>query len=179
MRYVLGFICALALGLMGCSETSGTGGSAGTSGTGGSAGTSGTGGSAGHGGECGLDAVFDCPCQRPLGDYCEGEDSRFASCPTWAQALATTEKFAVDFGCGCAAPWPFAATAGQCGDFRYVQRDCGDEYIEFFDASGTLVAAYWWTDQCGWVCPGSCSVDYGPVPECELEQELDFCEQND
>lgn len=36
MRYLVGFICLLALGVMGCSETTGDGGSGGTSGTGGS-----------------------------------------------------------------------------------------------------------------------------------------------
>jgi hypothetical protein len=35
MRYLIGFVCVLALGLMGCSETSGTGGSGGVAGTGG------------------------------------------------------------------------------------------------------------------------------------------------
>ena len=50
MRYLFGFVCVCALGLMplvGCSETSGdggSGGSGGTAGTGGSAGTGGTGG---------------------------------------------------------------------------------------------------------------------------------------
>ena len=37
MRYLFGFICALALGLMGCSETSGTGGNGGHGGGGGNA----------------------------------------------------------------------------------------------------------------------------------------------
>ena len=36
MRYIVGLIFVLALGVMGCSETAGTGGSGGTSGTGGS-----------------------------------------------------------------------------------------------------------------------------------------------
>ena len=35
MRYLLGFVCVLALGLVGCSETAGTGGSGGEGGTGG------------------------------------------------------------------------------------------------------------------------------------------------
>lgn len=41
MRYLAGLVCALALGVMRCSETSGTGGSGGTSGTGGDGGTGG------------------------------------------------------------------------------------------------------------------------------------------
>jgi len=35
MRYLVGFVCVLALGVMGCSETAGTGGSGGTAGVGG------------------------------------------------------------------------------------------------------------------------------------------------
>jgi hypothetical protein len=38
MRYLFGFICVLALGIMGCSETSGTGGSGGSAGDGGAGG---------------------------------------------------------------------------------------------------------------------------------------------
>ena len=47
MRYLFGFICMLALGVMGCSETAGTGGGGGSAGNGGSGST---GGSAGTGG---------------------------------------------------------------------------------------------------------------------------------
>ena len=47
MRYLFGFMCVLALGLMGCSETTGTGGSGGTAGMGGDGGTGGNGGSGG------------------------------------------------------------------------------------------------------------------------------------
>ena len=50
MRYLFGFLCVCALGVMplvGCSETSGDGGSGGSAGTGGSAGSGGTGGAGG------------------------------------------------------------------------------------------------------------------------------------
>jgi len=63
MRYVLGFICVLALGLMGCSETTGAGGSGGTGavgGDGGTGGSGGTGGMAGSGGTGGM-VVAECP----------------------------------------------------------------------------------------------------------------------
>jgi len=173
MRYLFGLLCVCALGvvpLVGCTETAGTGGSGGMAGTGGD-------GGAGGMPDCRNDAV-DCPCQRPLDHYCEGADSRLDSCPTWEQAIAAAEKSAVRTGCDCFL-FPAAFGAGRCGDLQYVREDCGDEYIEFFDASGTLVAAYWWTDGCGLTCPGSCSVDYGFRPECELEQEQDFCDQND
>ena len=42
MRYFIGLVCVLALGLMGCSETAGTGGSGGAAGMGGDGGTGGT-----------------------------------------------------------------------------------------------------------------------------------------
>ena len=115
-----------------------------------------------------------CPCQRPLDHYCEGSE-----CPTWEEAVADAEQRAMP-SCGDCSPFPPEALgAGRCGDLRYVREDCGDERIEYFDASGTLVAAYWWTDGCGVVCPGSCSVDYGFRAECQLEQEQDFCDQNE
>ena len=53
MRYLFGFMCVCALGMMplvGCSETSGDGGNGGTAGDGGSGGTAGDGGSGGTGG---------------------------------------------------------------------------------------------------------------------------------
>jgi hypothetical protein len=106
----------------------------------------------------------DGKCRSPLSEYCTG-----SSCPTHEQAIAAAEE--CGFGC-----W---SEAGRCGDFRYVRADCNEyeDAFEYFDASGTLVAVRWWSDECGQFCPGSCSVDYGPAPECELEQEQDFCEQ--
>jgi hypothetical protein len=50
MRYLFGFVCVCALGVMplvGCSDNNGGGGSGGSAGTGGSAGSGGTGGSGG------------------------------------------------------------------------------------------------------------------------------------
>jgi hypothetical protein len=113
---------------------------------------------------------FSCPCARPLDEYCEG-----SSCPTYEEALAAAENRAVQSGCDCG-PWSADFGAGRCGDLRYVREDCIEEHIPYFDASGTLVAAHWWTDDCGHVCQHSCSVDYGFRPECEKEQEQDFCE---
>jgi hypothetical protein len=147
MRCLLRLLCVCALGVLpaiGCSETASE--------------------------PC---EPFNCPCRRPLDDYCES-----SACPTWEQAIAAAEQHAVQSGCDCGM-WPADFGAGRCGDLRYVRENCGDEYIEFFDASGTLVAAYWWTDGCGLVCPGSCSVDYGFRPACELEPEQEFCDQND
>jgi len=45
MRYLIGFVCVLALSIVGCSETAGTGGSGGVGGQGGDGGSGGEGGS--------------------------------------------------------------------------------------------------------------------------------------
>jgi hypothetical protein len=131
MRYLVGFVFVLVLGVAGCGDSDGK-------------------------------------CHSPLSEYCTG-----SSCPTHEQAIAAAEELNCG-GFGC------RSVAGRCGDFRYVSADCNEyeDALEYFDASGTLVAVQWWTDECGQVCPGSCSVDYGPTPECELEQEQDFCEQD-
>jgi len=50
MRYLPGLMCVLALGLVGCGDTTGSGGSGGTAGSGGIAGQGGTGGYGGEGG---------------------------------------------------------------------------------------------------------------------------------
>ena len=50
MRWFVSLVLALALGVMGCSEASGTGGDGGSGGIGGSAGHGGTGGDGGDGG---------------------------------------------------------------------------------------------------------------------------------
>jgi hypothetical protein len=219
MRYLVGFVFVLALGLMGCSETAGTGGSGGDGGSAGTGGIAGAGGSGGTGGampecespedcddgeECTTNACTEgaceytpvvdgttcdvgeggcqdgsclpcrqsCPCTFPLDEYCKGSD-----CPSWEEAIAAAEKFAAESGCdwgGC------AASAGRCGEFRYVQKICRyDESIKYFDDSGMLVAVYLWSDGCGFWCPGSCSVDYGFRAECQLEQEQIFCGQNE
>ena len=63
MRYLVGFMCVLALGTMGCGETSGTGGSGGTGGAGGDGGAAGggVGGTGGTAGQCddGTQAAYD------------------------------------------------------------------------------------------------------------------------
>ena len=50
MRYLIGLVFVLALGVMGCSDTSGTGGTGNSAGTGGTAGSGGTAGGGGTGG---------------------------------------------------------------------------------------------------------------------------------
>ncbi len=118
---------------------------------------------------------FGCPCERPLDEYSQG-----SGCPTYECALAAAEDFAQQVG-DCDASFGCFSAAGRCGDFRYVRTGCnqGEETWEYFDASGTLVAAHWLTDDCGSVCRGSCAVDYGFRAACELMQEQDFCDQSD
>jgi len=112
------------------------------------------------------------PCRPPLDDYCKGSD-----CPTWEQAIAAAEEFVQQVDCyggfGC------YSEAGRCGDFRYVLTGCNiaTHNWEYFDTTGTLVAAVWCSDGCGDPCPSGCCVYYGFDPGCELEQEQDFCAQ--
>jgi len=54
MRYLFGFVFVVALSVMGCSETEGTGGSGGTGGVGGDGGSAGRGGEGGDGGSGGM-----------------------------------------------------------------------------------------------------------------------------
>jgi hypothetical protein len=162
MRYALGFVCVLALALMGCSETSGTGG-------------------------CG--GAVEGPCLRPLNEYCGdsvcpslcGDYCGDQPCPTYEQAIAAVEKLVEErpFLCGSCGPFASRFDAGRCGDLRYVREDCGDDHTQFFDASGTLVAAYLWSDQWGFACWSSWASYFGFRPECEMEQEQDFCDQGD
>ena len=60
MRYVVGFLFVMALGIMGCSETAGSGGSAG------SGGAAGLGGLAGSGGQGGVTCFQDDECVGSL-----------------------------------------------------------------------------------------------------------------
>jgi hypothetical protein len=77
MRYLFGFMCVLALGVMGCSETAGTGGSGGDGGSagiggeggmGGGAGGGGTGGGAGTGGTAGAGGMPECESAKDCDD---------------------------------------------------------------------------------------------------------------
>ena len=89
MRYLVGFICVLALGLMGCSETSGMGGGGGNGAVGGDGGFggggSGGGGTGGIGGDCTIcdddNECTDDVCDRATG-FCDNiplEDGRACS----------------------------------------------------------------------------------------------------
>ena len=89
MRYLLGLFVALALGVMGCSETSGTGG---TAGDGGSAGVGGAGGEDGEGGTGGTRGqVFPCTEQGIRDAIAEGGGPHTFACdgPTTVEVEST------------------------------------------------------------------------------------------
>ena len=76
MRYLFAFISVLALGVLGCGETAGTGGSGGTAGTGGSGGMGGGGAIAGTGGDGGTDVMREWGTPELI--ETDAEDARFA-----------------------------------------------------------------------------------------------------
>ena len=99
MRYLFGFMCVCALGVMplvGCSETTGDGGSGGTAGDGGSAGAGGTGGMAGVGGSAGSGGTGGmAACER----FHECDDSNECTDDAWAGD--TCQNTAVEDGTEC------------------------------------------------------------------------------
>jgi hypothetical protein len=163
MRYLFGFLCVCALSvvpLVGCSEATRTCQS--------------------HedcddGRECSAEYCIDglcrndltlCPCEAPLSDYCSGSD-----CPTWDQLI-------VDVLESC--PEVQFAEAGRCGDSQYVERSRPTyrSPIEYFDASGILVAVRICSDADEFQCaPGHTAfcIEYGLVPDCERKPEKVLC----
>ena len=96
MRYLVGLVCVLALGVMGCSETSGTGGSGGGfGGEGGSAGVGGggAGGKAGSGGMTGQ--VFPCTEQGIRDAIAEGGGPHTFACEG-PQTVVTEAEIVVE-----------------------------------------------------------------------------------
>jgi hypothetical protein len=92
--------------------------------------------------------------------------------------VADAKEFAARTGCDCLFTTVF--DAGRCGELHYVREDCHVVRIEFFDDSGTLVSARRWSDTTEFSCGhpayrGSLSIEYGPVPDCKLEPQEDYC----
>ena len=115
-RYLIGFICVLALGLVGCSETSGAGGSGGESGQGGTAGdggSAGMGGAAGgEGGSGGTGAVVqDCTGEDLIGPGCMSGDVE-GQC--MLEECRVSDCSAVDDETFCWAPGEKAPFTGLC-----------------------------------------------------------------
>jgi parallel beta-helix repeat protein len=116
MRYVFGFLCVCALGVMplvGCSETTGDGGSGGDAGSGGTAGDGGSGGMAGNGGAAGTGGMAGSggtggmpECQSPE-DCDDGNDCTANACTDgMCEYTAVTDDTACDESNECA--------VGQC-----------------------------------------------------------------
>jgi len=109
--------------------------------------TSGTGGSGGNGEQ---------PCQSLLSEYCEGSD-----CPTWDQAVAKAEELGRPRCDGFV-----DAYSGPCGDLKYIFIGDLAGTIEYFDASGALVAAERYDDIPTFCDDTSFNIWYGPIPDC-------------
>jgi len=98
MRYLFGFMCVLALGVMGCSETTGAGGDGGTGGVGGDGGSGGVGGGGGTGGMPECESAENCD---------DGEDCTTDNC-----ASGVCDNTAVEDGTAC--DESNECTVGQC-----------------------------------------------------------------
>ena len=109
------------------------------------------------GGEGGSGGNGEQPCQSPLSDYCEGSD-----CPTWDQAVAEAEELGRQRCPG----WPLDAYSGPCGDLKYIFIGDLGGTIEYFDASGALVAAERYNDVPSYCDDTSFNIWYGPIPDC-------------
>jgi len=138
MRYVLGFIVVLALGIMGCGETSGTGGSGGTGGVGGDGGAAGggVGGTGGTAGQCddGTQAAYDS-----------------ATC----QACVA-----------CASEGPCQCNAQSCQDFlgcalSCTTVECTDSCIDRYAAGAHLFVQAYQCAVCD-TCPNNCGFPADP-----------------
>jgi hypothetical protein len=121
MRYLFGFMCVLALGVMGCGETAGTGGSGGEGGQGGDGGTGGTDLCEGvlcedDGNECTGDGVCDPAdgvCDYPPvedGTAC-GDDA--GTCQQGSCRVACTEQGILDAIAAGGGPYTFACNGPQ------------------------------------------------------------------
>lgn len=164
MWFLIRWMCVLALGLAGC-------GSSGPK-------ACDTADDCDDGIECSQDGCRDglcqhdfswCPCEAPLSDYCAPSE-----CPTLEEAIADMQATCEMF------PWGGADT-GQCGGHAYVAGyfGTGSSSVFYFDNSGTLVARRACTDcnciECSDGREAFC-IEYGPVPDCELEVGEVVCE---
>ena len=126
MRYLFGFLCVCALGVMplvGCSETTGDGGSGGTAGDGGTGGMAGNGGSAGTGGIAGSGGTGGMPeCQNP--EDCD--DSNDCTENTCTDGLCEFAPLQDGSGCGDPEYTIGRCVAGDCRLFCETAEECDD-----------------------------------------------------
>jgi len=156
MRYFMGLVLALALGVMGCSETSGTGGTAGDGGAGGVGGDGGMGGSAGTGGTGGV--VRDCTGVGNLIGCTSGDVEGFC---------AAGECAVFDYDCSAVADETFCLTGEKCCALgRCSGGDCLPACSVLEEGAPCNVFSSWEIGECS---NGSC------IPFCENDEDcIDF-----
>lgn len=109
-------------------------------------------------------------CTRPLADYCRG-----APCPTHAASVAALRDLidrykAADSGC------MLRAELGTCGALQYVSEHNGySGHTEYFDRSGTLVAAERSSDTNSFCDGKAFSARYGTHAACTQVVSTDLC----
>ena len=109
-------------------------------------------------------------CKRPLAEYCRG-----APCPTHAASVAALRALidrykASDSGC------MHRAELGTCGALQYVsQHDGYAGHTEYFDRSGTLVAAERSSDTNSYCNGKSFGAQYGTRADCTRVASTDLC----
>jgi len=147
MRYLFTFMCVFALGLMGCSETTGTGGSGGDGGSagiggeggmgGGGAGGGGTGGSGGTGGVAGTGGMPECESAKDC------DDDNECTADVCSSDSGSCENNPVQDGraCGGETFWgnPRGGCYGGLCNFVPVSVEVGPKEVVFD----------WTTDRCG------------------------------
>ena len=122
MRILFTFMCVLALGVMGCSETDGTGGSGGSAGSAGMGGDGGSGGTNLAGCDLALCESIDCddadPCTKDVCNVTDGICSHVAACDDFNDC--TTQMCNPADGEACSAPTAVAdgtaCAGGTCQD---------------------------------------------------------------
>jgi len=142
MRYLFGFLCVCALGVMplvGCSETTGDGGSGGTAGDGGSGGTGGGGGTGGmpecqdpedcyDANDCTDDTCADGTCEYTRladGTACDRGNECTAGVCADGECDATPVEDGTACGGGQFAP-PGFCVAGECRGTCETAQECDD-----------------------------------------------------
>jgi hypothetical protein len=104
-------------------------------------------------------------CSDVLSAFCDTD------CPTYAEAASGVEADA-----GLETEFCFGAEVGTCGDLQYTLWNGGyGGPIQYFDNTGTLVAAWVSTDTNSYCNFESFDIWYGEQQNCELVAVEDFC----
>jgi len=181
MRYLVGLVCACALGvsaLSGCSESDGAngggaGGSGGTAGTGGAGGSGGTAGSGGAGGSGGTGGATRCTTNEP----CNGYDCNMnvGYCRTSCMALSDCDFDHVcnyiTNECELGAP---CVDDSECGGYQCVEWGsgyCRVSCIQESNCAETHTCTPWWT--CAALIPCSDDAPCGAYT-CDLGKQTCF-----